>query len=82
MLLGEGRQQGGNSTAISLDGGIIDLPPASTIDRGEGQSRVSGTPEILLHSGIGFLDHMFHALAKHSGGSFALHCDGDLFSKK
>ena len=82
MLLGEGRQQGGNSTAISLDGGILDLLPASTIERGEGQWRVSSTQEIFLHSGVGFLDHMFHALVRHSGGFFALHCDGDLFSKK
>jgi imidazoleglycerol-phosphate dehydratase len=31
-----------------------------------------------IHTGIGFLDHMFHALAKHGRWSLELHCAGDL----
>ncbi|KAF9929169.1 imidazoleglycerol-phosphate dehydratase [Modicella reniformis] len=31
-----------------------------------------------IDSGIGFLDHMFHALAKHSSWSLSLKCKGDL----
>ncbi|KAJ8488267.1 hypothetical protein ONZ51_g3673 [Trametes cubensis] len=34
--------------------------------------------EIHVSTGIGFLDHMFHALAKHSGMSLELTCKGDL----
>ncbi|KAI9864564.1 MAG: imidazoleglycerol-phosphate dehydratase [Trichoglossum hirsutum] len=33
---------------------------------------------IAVDSGIGFLDHMIHALAKHAGWSLHLHCRGDL----
>jgi imidazoleglycerol-phosphate dehydratase len=34
--------------------------------------------EISIHTGIGFLDHMIHALAKHSKWSLNLSCNGDL----
>ncbi|KAI0807422.1 IGPD-domain-containing protein [Fomes fomentarius] len=34
--------------------------------------------EISVSTGIGFLDHMYHALAKHSGMSLQLSCKGDL----
>lgn len=33
---------------------------------------------IEVETGIGFLDHMFTALAKHSGFDLQLHCQGDL----
>ncbi|GAA95598.1 uncharacterized protein L969DRAFT_85284 [Mixia osmundae IAM 14324] len=33
---------------------------------------------ILVQTGIGFLDHMLHALAKHGGMSLQLACQGDL----
>ncbi|EFP81939.1 imidazoleglycerol-phosphate dehydratase [Puccinia graminis f. sp. tritici] len=35
--------------------------------------------EISVNTGIGFLDHMLDALAKHSGMSLRLNCKGDLF---
>ncbi|KAJ1934313.1 imidazoleglycerol-phosphate dehydratase, partial [Kickxella alabastrina] len=31
-----------------------------------------------ISTGIGFLDHMYHALAKHGKWSLTLHCKGDL----
>ncbi|GFZ42903.1 Imidazoleglycerol-phosphate dehydratase [Saitozyma sp. JCM 24511] len=34
--------------------------------------------EINVHTGIGFLDHMFTALAKHGGMSLTMNCVGDL----
>ncbi|SAM77031.1 probable HIS3-imidazoleglycerol-phosphate dehydratase [Ustilago bromivora] len=34
---------------------------------------------INVKTGIGFLDHMLHALAKHGGMSLTLTCDGDLW---
>ncbi|KAI7885773.1 IGPD-domain-containing protein [Lichtheimia hyalospora FSU 10163] len=34
--------------------------------------------QINVDTGIGFLDHMYHALAKHGGWSLTLNCKGDL----
>lgn len=36
--------------------------------------------QITIHTGIGFLDHMLHALAKHAGWSLAIRAKGDLYS--
>ncbi|KAI5297288.1 hypothetical protein KEM56_004934, partial [Ascosphaera pollenicola] len=36
------------------------------------------TQQITINTGIGFLDHLLHALAKHSGWSLAVRCKGDL----
>ncbi|CAG8498317.1 10713_t:CDS:2 [Ambispora leptoticha] len=38
----------------------------------------AGNQTIDIDSGIGFLDHMYEALAKHSGWSLSLKCKGDL----
>jgi len=35
--------------------------------------------EINVSTGIGFLDHMYNALAKHSGMSLMMKCEGDLW---
>jgi len=37
------------------------------------------TQNIGVSTGIGFLDHMYHALAKHSGMSLTMKCQGDLW---
>jgi imidazoleglycerol-phosphate dehydratase len=34
---------------------------------------------IEISTGIGFLDHMYHALAKHGGMSLTMKCKGDLW---
>ncbi|KAH7107506.1 IGPD-domain-containing protein [Auriculariales sp. MPI-PUGE-AT-0066] len=39
---------------------------------------VVSAQEIQIDTGIGFLDHMYHALAKHGAMSLTLHCKGDL----
>lgn len=69
--------------AINLDGGEF---PAETDARLtaslEGHaSQATKSQTISINSGIGFLDHMLHALAKHAGWSLALICDGDLHSE-
>ncbi|PHH91511.1 hypothetical protein CDD83_180 [Cordyceps sp. RAO-2017] len=67
--------------ALNLDGGDL---PADTHPRlreraaAAHASQSSGSQTIAVNTGIGFLDHMLHALAKHAGWSLALHCDGDL----
>lgn len=41
-------------------------------------TQITATQQIALSTGIGFLDHMLHALAKHAGWSLALRASGDL----
>ncbi|KAI9827407.1 MAG: hypothetical protein M1819_006948 [Sarea resinae] len=38
----------------------------------------SSSQSIEIDTGIGFLDHMLHALAKHAGWSLRIRCQGDL----
>lgn len=42
-------------------------------------TQITKTQQITLDTGIGFLDHMLHALAKHAGWSLAIRAHGDLF---
>jgi len=72
--------------ALSLDGGQLDLLPAnksmsSAIPDQKVQhhaSQDSTSQQIWIWTGIGFLDHMLHALAKHAGWSLRIRTDGDL----
>jgi imidazoleglycerol-phosphate dehydratase len=71
--------------AINLDGG--DFPPNTDASlqetESEGHASQSSKSQIIkVNTGIGFLDHMLHALAKHSGWSLALNCKGDLHSER
>ncbi|KAK9469760.1 Imidazoleglycerol-phosphate dehydratase-domain-containing protein [Lipomyces arxii] len=76
---------------LSIDGG--ELPPfegtekkeskketANGDDKGETShaTQKSQTQEIVVNTGVGFYDHMLHALAKHAGWSINIFCDGDL----
>lgn len=69
---------------MNLDGGSF---PPETDERllaigAEGHaSQSSKSQTISVHTGIGFLDHMLHALAKHAGWSLAIACKGDLHSE-
>lgn len=70
--------------AINLDGGSF--PPHTDErlfkDETDGHaSESSKSQTIAVSTGIGFLDHMLHALAKHAGWSLAINCEGDLHSK-
>ncbi|CZR38821.1 putative imidazoleglycerol-phosphate dehydratase [Fusarium proliferatum ET1] len=66
--------------ALNLDGG--DFPPdtdSRLLNEGDSHaSQASKSQKIAVNTGIGFLDHMLHALAKHAGWSLALNCKGDL----
>ncbi|ETN40815.1 uncharacterized protein HMPREF1541_05095 [Cyphellophora europaea CBS 101466] len=42
-------------------------------------TQITATQQISLSTGIGFLDHMLHALSKHAGWSLAIRASGDLF---
>lgn len=41
-------------------------------------TQITATQQIILDTGIGFLDHMLHALSKHAGWSLAIRANGDL----
>lgn len=74
---------------LSLDGGPIEeLPESSKIPKSfpkQGSehhaSQISQTQQIWIWTGVGFLDHMLHALAKHAGWSLRIRTHGDLASK-
>lgn len=70
--------------ALNLDGGAF--PPETDARLLENDavghaSQSSKSQTISVNTGIGFLDHMLHALAKHAGWSLALVCKGDLHSE-
>jgi len=68
--------------SLSLDGGTLpNNQKADVVPNGADSSHATqstSSQAIDVNTGIGFLDHMFHALAKHSGWSLRLHCQGDL----
>lgn len=72
--------------SLSLDGG--ELPELERLENGETNGETakrhayqkSKLQHIDIDTGIGFLDHMLHALAKHAGWSLWVRCRGDLYS--
>jgi imidazoleglycerol-phosphate dehydratase len=74
--------------ALCLDGGPLDVLPNNEIytslipnqDEEHHASQSSPTQQIWVWTGIGFLDHLLHALAKHAGWSMRIRCKGDLAS--
>lgn len=78
--------------SLSLDGGPLDrLPdshPAFTTsaafpnqDTEHHATQNSAAQQIWVWTGVGFLDHMLHALAKHGGWSLRIRTVGDLASE-
>jgi imidazoleglycerol-phosphate dehydratase len=65
--------------ALNLDGGPF--PPDADSRLVANATQSSKSQQISVNTGIGFLDHMLHALAKHAGWSLALTCKGDLHSQ-
>ena len=68
--------------ALSLDGGSVQLekslfPKAEAASEHAAQN--SSSQQISVNTGIGFLDHMLHALCKHSGWSAIIECIGDTY---
>nr|OQO20554.1 Imidazoleglycerol-phosphate dehydratase [Rachicladosporium sp. CCFEE 5018] len=72
--------------SLNLDGGAVPSLEEVASTNGasaESQNKVhasqsSASQEITIDTGIGFLDHMLHALAKHGGWSLRLRTRGDL----
>lgn len=60
--------------ALDLDGGSVSVRESIL-----GKEYASGDGQTIhVHTGVGFLDHMLTALAKHGGWSLILECIGDL----
>lgn len=79
--------------SLSLDGGPLDLLENNPEFDGSSQistpaqgadthaSQITATQHIWIWTGVGFLDHMLHAWAKHAGWSLRLRSKGDLLSR-
>ncbi|QDS69839.1 hypothetical protein FKW77_000159 [Venturia effusa] len=63
---------------LNLDGGPLEEANGEKNGGEAHATQVSKSQTIDVNSGIGFLDHMLHALAKHAGWSLKLRCKGDL----
>ncbi|KAL8670862.1 MAG: hypothetical protein Q9168_004622 [Polycauliona sp. 1 TL-2023] len=79
--------------SLGLDAGPLDLlpataefpacddddePPPNNQHTKTHASQISRLQHIWIWTGIGFLDHMLHAWAKHAGWSLRVRCRGDL----
>ncbi|CAH6719474.1 imidazoleglycerol-phosphate dehydratase [[Candida] jaroonii] len=65
--------------ALCLDGGELVFEQSFFPDKQDDHAKQqSSSQTINIQTGIGFLDHMLHALAKHSGWSLLIECIGDL----
>ncbi|CCF59238.1 hypothetical protein KAFR_0G02040 [Kazachstania africana CBS 2517] len=67
--------------SLSLDGGKLD-PLPSIIDENASKhatKQTTNSQSIYINTGVGFLDHMIHALTKHANWSIFLECQGDLY---
>lgn len=75
---------------LSLDGGPLDFLDENrhflgyksipNQDEETHASQITASQHIWIWTGIGFLDHMLHAWAKHAGWSLRLRSRGDLMS--
>ena len=63
---------------LNIDGGAISEAGAKVEDAKSHAAQTSKSQSIDVDTGIGFLDHMLHALSKHAGWSLKLRCQGDL----
>jgi imidazoleglycerol-phosphate dehydratase len=67
---------------LSLDGGELENVPQIKGERTNHHAFQSSKAQYVdIDTGIGFLDHMIHQLAKHGGWSLYVKCRGDLHSK-
>jgi imidazoleglycerol-phosphate dehydratase len=75
--------------SLSLDGGAL-LPYEESAHFPAGPiiadydvthaTQFTASQQITINTGVGFLDHMLHALTKHAGWSLAIRAKGDLYS--
>jgi hypothetical protein len=76
--------------SLSLDGGPLDLlpnndkfpAPIPSQETEHHATQHSTSQQIWVWTGVGFFDHMLHALAKHGGWSLRIRTLGDLASMR
>jgi imidazoleglycerol-phosphate dehydratase len=68
-------QQVSPSTSSPLEHPDVSIP----LPTRRHATQITATQQIILDTGIGFLDHMLHALSKHAGWSLAVRAHGDLY---
>ena len=66
-----------SSSSDSEDVQLVEIKP---LPNAAHATQFTASQQITISTGIGFLDHMLHALAKHAGWSLAVRCKGDLIS--
>jgi imidazoleglycerol-phosphate dehydratase len=67
---------------LNLDGGALEDVPKQNGERKNHHAFQSSKAQYIdIDTGIGFLDHMIHQLAKHGGWSLYVRCSGDIHSK-
>ena len=71
----EGRGAGGRTGKVSRETGETSVEVSINLDGGD--AAASGEARIRVKTGIGFFDHMLHALAFHAGWELDLVCEGD-----
>lgn len=71
----DGMVPGGRSAQVSRKTGETNV--RVTLDLDGGMEEARGTALIRVKTGIGFFDHMLHALAFHAGWGLDLACEGD-----
>ncbi|CAR22694.1 Imidazoleglycerol-phosphate dehydratase [Lachancea thermotolerans] len=65
--------------ALSINGGHVEIKDSILPKKAADIASQATSSQIIdIHTGVGFLDHMIHALAKHSGWSLIVECIGDL----
>ena len=67
----------GRRASVSRETGETKVDVRLDLDGGA-PGRSEGAAPIVIDTGIGFFDHMLHALAFHAGWGLELKCDGDL----
>ena len=67
----------GRRASVSRETGETRVEVLLDLDGGA-PGRSEGAAPIVIDTGIGFFDHMLHALAFHAGWGLELKCDGDL----
>ena len=71
------RREQDRTARISRETGETKVDVRLDLD-GRGPGQPDGLPGVRVQTGVGFFDHMLHALAFHAGWALELECEGDL----
>jgi len=72
------QQSNASAKALNISAKASNIPSQ---DSKHHASQMTNSQQIWIWTGIGFLDHMLHAWAKHAGWSLRVRVRGDLYSE-